>query len=140
MKGGREGEGGEGGEEREEVKGREWSVKVNVCRWRTSEGRTEKLREQGDSSQYFTLPLSFPHSLFPPTTELLISFTGSSFTVSEDERIFTLEVTKSGVTTSDIRVTINFTDITAVGAYMELSSHGSNISIHSTVCWKSNDT
>ena len=65
--GGRGGGGGEGegGEEREEVKGREWSVKVNVCRWRTSEGRTEKLREQGDSSQYITLPLSFPHSLFP---------------------------------------------------------------------------
>jgi hypothetical protein len=47
--------------------------------------------------------------------KLVVSFVGDSFTVSENEKLFFLEVNKSGVTISDILVTINFTDVTATG-------------------------
>ena len=48
-------------------------------------------------------------------SELLVSFTETVFTVSEGEQLFSLVVNKSGVTTSDITITINLTDFTAKG-------------------------
>ena len=55
------------------------------------------------------MALSLPH------TELEISFTNETVTVSEGDGFFYLAIVKSGVTTSDITVNLNITDGSARG-------------------------
>ena len=47
--------------------------------------------------------------------ELQVSFSQPSYTITEGDQLFSLEVLKSGATFSDIEVTILMQDITAEG-------------------------